>query len=236
MDETSPREVLLKYGKWIGATDFAKLIAKERNVSERQAKTLISKAYGDSQIKKHNFPDRTVIYGLTEFGPPTNEVSPATCTKAEVENVRKALEDLRCELRFFIEPTVKQVACRAGKHPELVESILYALAPETRWKEPQEHAEREAKDAINLAGWLRWKQKGERNSQLEALSTEAINNASKDTERRAQDILENYPDLVPKVNGTELQWPEETKKKWRQIFSSEPPPPQYWGIGVGFGS
>jgi hypothetical protein len=110
--------------------------------------------------------------------------------EAERRIVRAAMEELRSEFRFFKEPTVNDVACRAGKHPEIVKSILYALAPETRWKEPQEHAEREAKDAINLAGWLRWKQKGERNSQLEALSTEAINNASKDTERRAQDTRE----------------------------------------------
>jgi hypothetical protein len=234
MDKTSPREVLLSYGKWIGSTDFAKLIADKRNISERQAKTDISKACGEKQIIRHVFSDRTVIYGLTEFGPPTSEAINHSICKPEVESVRKVLEKLRCELRFFKEPTVKQVACRAGMSPETVESILYALAPKTGWEEPQENAEKGAEDAINLAGWLCWKQKGEQNSQLEELSAEAINNASKDIERRAQDILRMYPDLVPVVDRTELQWPEETKRKWRQIFGKQPPSPQYWGAGAAF--
>lgn len=75
MEETSPREVLLRHGKWITAKDFAKLIANKRDVSERQAKTLISKAYRNKEIKKHIFSDRTVIYGLAELGPPISQIS-----------------------------------------------------------------------------------------------------------------------------------------------------------------
>jgi hypothetical protein len=234
MNKTSPREVLLSYGKWIGSTDFAKLIADKRNISERQAKTDISKACGEKQIIRHVFSDRTVIYGLAEFGPPTSEATNHSICKSEVERVRKALEELRCEFRFFKEPTVKQVACRAGLRPDIVESVLYALAPKTGWEEPQENAKKEAEDAINLAGWLCWKQKSEQNSRLEALAAEAINNASPGSKRRAQDILKMYPDLVPVVDRTELRWPEETKRNWRQIFGCEPPSPQYWGAGAAF--
>lgn len=75
MDKTSPREVLLSYGKWIGATEFANLISKKKQISERQAKTLITKAYRKNEVKKHVFSDRRVIYGLTEFGPPTSNLS-----------------------------------------------------------------------------------------------------------------------------------------------------------------
>jgi hypothetical protein len=234
MDKTSPREVLLSYGKWIGSSDFAKLIAEKRNISERQAKTDISKARREKQIVRHVFSDRTVIYGLQEFGPPTSEASHQGISEPEVEKVRKALEELRGEFRFFKEPTVKQVACRAGMRPDIVESILYELAPQTGWAEPQENAEKEAEHAVNLAGWLLWKQKSENNSRLEELSAEAINNASPDTGRRAKNILKMYPDLVPVVDGTELRWPEETKRNWQQIFGCEPPPPQYWGAYVGF--
>jgi hypothetical protein len=72
MEETSPREVLLKHGKWIGSTDFVELVARKRGISGRWAKKLITDAYLKKDIKKHIFPDRTVIYGLTEFGPPAN--------------------------------------------------------------------------------------------------------------------------------------------------------------------
>ncbi|MGA2385345.1 MAG: hypothetical protein ABSG33_02295 [Candidatus Bathyarchaeia archaeon] len=235
MDETSAHEVLLKHGKWIGATDFAKMIAEKRRISERQARTVIRKAYRSNQIKKHVFPDRTVIYGLTEFGPPAINESPARYTKAEMENVKKALEELRCELRFFREPTVKEVACRAGKHPEITKSILYALAPETGWKEPQENVEREAKEVINLAGWLSWKERYEQNPKLEALSNDAISKASATMLRNAEMIAKNYPDLVPaEITLTEIRWPEETKMQWYRIFGSEAPSPQYWVTGRGF--
>src|SRR5271169_4738865 len=73
MDKTSPREILLAFGKWIGSTDFTKLVAGKKNVTERHAKNLISEAYHHKEIRKHIFPDRTVIYGLAEFGPPTNK-------------------------------------------------------------------------------------------------------------------------------------------------------------------
>ena len=118
--------------------------------------------------------------------------------------------------------------------------LLYALAPSTGWKkQSKEEAKKEAKDAINFTGWRCWKEKGEQNPEPEALANEAINNASKDTKRRANDILTNYPDLVPKVtlppqvDLPQLKWPEETNIKWCQIFRSEPPAPQYWGLGVG---
>src|SRR3990170_5464227 len=75
MEDISPREILSKHGKWIGATEFAKLVAEKRSITERQAKNLMSEAYHAKEIKKHVFSDRTVIYGLTEFGPPVSSVS-----------------------------------------------------------------------------------------------------------------------------------------------------------------
>ena len=247
MEKTSPREVLLRHGKWITAKDFVKLFAAKRNVSDRQAKTLISEAYRNKEIKKHIFSDRTVIYGLTEFGPPTSPVSLVEDSlkdlqkaEAEQKNVMDAIKELRRELRFFREPTVDEVAVKTGRDPETVKPLLYALAQSTGWKpQSQEQAKMEAEDAINLTCWLCWKEKGEQNPELEAFSKEALNNASVDTFRRAKNILTNYPELVPKFTPTamflepspkagltELRWPEETKVKWRHVFSSELPPPQ----------
>jgi len=235
MVETSPQEVLLNHGRWIGASDFAKLIANKRNVSERQARIDIRKAYENKEIKKHVFWDRTVIYGLDEFGPPTNETSTANFTNSQVENVRKALEESRCELAFFREPSVKEVAYRVGKIPEVVKPILYALAPETGWKEPDNNAERDAKDAINIAGWLLLREKGEQNYELEALLNQKLNKASKDTLRRAQAIRRNCPNLIPKVALDDIVWPEETKMRWHQVFGTAPPVSRpSSGVGIAF--
>ena len=56
-----------KYGKWIDRETWIKLVAKDRNVGQRQAWTIILK---ESKSKKHVYQDRTTSYGLPEFGPP----------------------------------------------------------------------------------------------------------------------------------------------------------------------
>jgi hypothetical protein len=34
--------------------------------------------------------------------------------------------------------------------------------------------------------------------------------------------------MVPTVSSNELKWPKQTKVKWKQIFSDEPPAQQTW--------
>ena len=153
--------------------------------------------------------------------------------QAELNEIKMALDWLQHDFRYFREPTLIEVSCKAGKPPVIVEPILYALANDTGWK-PQENPEKEAEAAINLAGWLCWKQKSEQNQHLDLLFAEAINNAPAGSKRRAEVILRSYPDLVPVVDGTELRWPEETQRVWQRVFNSKSPSPQNWGAGVGF--
>jgi len=312
MDKTSPREILLNYGKWIGSTDFAKLIAKKRSVTERQAKNLINKVYRNKEIKRFIFPDRSVIYGLAEFGPPTNDAIPTGTTssganfqstskdhqdgvtqanansvakniethrvvqtrsfgvgetvipplpdilRVEAENNIRIIEEARRELRFFREPTVEEIAAKIGCHPEDARFILneFVNAGLTDWREQSgQEAEKEAKDAITLAGLLFLEKEGQQTRRLKALCEKVKSMASSGVRKRAEDILKNYPDMVPKaiwespeldpkaskrpigkgvvvpdpeVNWIVLQWPDETNIKWRQIFHSEPPQRQYW--------
>ncbi len=75
--------------------------------------------------------------------------------------------------------------------------------------------------AINLAGWLRFKASKENNPRLRELAKEAIRNADSDVRKRAKSLMKNYPNLIPKVK-MELVWPEETKKKWRIVMGDEP--------------
>jgi hypothetical protein len=150
--------------------------------------------------------------------------------KAKWGTVMEALEELRRELRFFREPTFNEVALKSGCLDAQNLRIGLTFAG---WKtQCPEEARWTAEEAINLAGWLRFKETGELNPQLIALSKKAIDAASIDAIGRAQVILKNYPDLVPKVAGTELKWPDETKIEWIRIFGGEPPIPQSWNLRV----
>jgi len=146
--------------------------------------------------------------------------------KIERANVMKAVEDLRHQFRFFREPTVNEVALKSGclnSEPLKLGLMFSHCKPES-----SQDARWIAERAINLAGWLSLKEKHELNPQLIALAQQAINNASMEVIERAQTILKNYPELVPKVDVTELKWPDETKAKWVEVFGYPPPEPQKW--------
>jgi hypothetical protein len=70
MGKITVREILLKKGSWTKSSDLVHLVSKERNVTLRQAYNLIKESYKQKEILKHIFRDGTVIYGLSEFGPP----------------------------------------------------------------------------------------------------------------------------------------------------------------------
>lgn len=144
----------------------------------------------------------------------------STEVKAEFFKVKNADNELRREFRFFREPTFNEVALKSGcLNAQRLRDYLVL----TYWRDDSEWAERTAEQAINLAAWLRFKQNGELDPQLIALCKKAIDSASMDALARARLILKTYPELVPKINAGKLEWPEETKKKWIQVFGSEPP-------------
>jgi len=66
-------DILKIYGKWIKSEDFANLVSKKLNIKERQAYRRIKKAWKDGEILRVTLPDRTVLYGLPEFGYPKFE-------------------------------------------------------------------------------------------------------------------------------------------------------------------
>lgn len=70
----SPAEILLGHGKWIDSSGFVKLVSQKRQVTERQAYNLIKEAHSKKEIIRATLPDRTVLYGLSEFGPIKKEI------------------------------------------------------------------------------------------------------------------------------------------------------------------
>lgn len=163
--------------------------------------------------------------------------------KREVKNVVKKL---RHEYRFLREPTVKEVAIKIGKAPENIRSLLYELAPKTGWKEQEKgQAKDEAKESINLAGWLKWLQEGDKSGKYSPAQIEELNRKAKEeielatpsVIERAERIVKNYPGLAPKAKPSTTSrgrvflyapagldpWPEETNRVWRRIFREEAP-------------
>jgi len=142
--------------------------------------------------------------------------------KAEFFKVKNAVNELRREFRFFREPTFNEVALKSGcLNAQRLRDYLVL----TFWKDDSDEAERTAEQAIDLAAWLRFRQSGQLDPRLIALSKKAIDSASMDVLVRARLILKTYPELVPTINSGKLEWPDETKKKWIQVFGSEPPAP-----------
>jgi hypothetical protein len=70
MPNISVVEILKVHGKWIRSKEFHKLVSQKLKITERQAYNLTKRA---KEILKITLPDRTVIYGLSEFGYPTLE-------------------------------------------------------------------------------------------------------------------------------------------------------------------
>jgi hypothetical protein len=147
--------------------------------------------------------------------------NPCKMSNSEWMAVVEAVEELRRELRFFREPTFNEVAVKSGCLDSVTLRIGLSLAG---WREQSPGEARwVAKQAIDLTGWLRFRMSGDLNPELVALAKEAVDSASLKAIGRAQVILKNCPDLVPKIDGAKLKWPDETKTEWIRIFGGEPP-------------
>jgi hypothetical protein len=68
MVNISPAEILQILGKWTKSSEFICGVAERLKISQRYAYMLVKK---DKQILKLVLDDRTVLYGLAEFGKPS---------------------------------------------------------------------------------------------------------------------------------------------------------------------
>jgi len=59
--------ILEKHEKWVETSALVKMIAKERNVSERQAYRDLKKTWGAKKIRKNELPDGVVLNGLSDW-------------------------------------------------------------------------------------------------------------------------------------------------------------------------
>ena len=154
-------------------------------------------------------------------------------SKAETDNVKKAVEELRKEFYYLKDPTLNEVACKVGKPPATIEPLLYAQAQQTGWSPPDETTQTEAQDAINLAGWLNAEKNNQITPQRKPRLEQTKARASKRTRQIAQNLLENFPNLVPTVIDDRLIWPDETEAAWYRTFKTKSPASRQPSSGVG---
>ena len=91
MSNIAVAEVLRICGKWMEGKPFASFVADKKGIKERQAYTQIKKALKDGEILRLVLPNRTVLYGLAEFGSPFQK-KPFT---EESESVKKLITVLK---------------------------------------------------------------------------------------------------------------------------------------------
>lgn len=91
-------------------------------------------------------------------------------------------------------------------------------------------AEIGAAEIINLAGWLLWKKKGEKNLILQKHYKQAVKVASESSFLKAQEFANNYPELAAQITVSGIDWPTMLKARWELQFRSEPPVPTYWPL------
>lgn len=140
---------------------------------------------------------------------------------AEMTKIKKAVDELRHEFWFLREPTFNEVALKSGI---LNTRKLDTFLSFSGWKdESKEYVKKNAEYALNLAAWLSYKEKGVRDLPLMALCKKEIDLAHLDIIKHGQIILKHNPNVVPKVEPNQLNWPEATKAKWIQVFVDEPP-------------
>jgi len=95
-----------------------------------------------------------------------------------------------------------------------------------KFQEVGEMAENEEVREMNI---LQFRQVFRRKiEEINMMAEEEAKKASNDVLTRAKRILKNFPALTSNVKTTStgailIEWPEETKRAWFQVFGSEPP-------------
>ena len=70
MSNISVAEILKICGKWMECKPFSEFVAEKKEIGVRHAYNLIKKATDNLKILRTPLPNRTVLYGLPEFGDP----------------------------------------------------------------------------------------------------------------------------------------------------------------------
>jgi DNA-binding HxlR family transcriptional regulator len=214
-------------------TDLERELVKSGKMSLDTLSKHLKDLEKDKEVKRFvdsSHRPASVWYVLTDYNPPLDST---------VERIAKAISK---EKYFLKDPTVKEIAARVGETPENVNPVIYRLAPKIRWKEQTfEEAESEARDALEVAAWMRWLEKGESNAELESMAKGSIENASNNVKDRAKRILKNCPEILPEAKPSQtgpgsystagLEWPREAFNAWTKVFGS-PLNPKHYRSGV----
>ena len=181
-----------------GSTEVVPSFSETIGISEKQYCTKCDKLIlerlhtgGPPTIQKINCPSCGFENDISKAsakpdGPPQQitkqEQGPRGFTEdtGEDDQLIKAIEELRKdELKFFRDPSINEIAVKVKMDPKDVEYFLDRFGWKLHWKKwNHSDAAREARELLELAGLLLWKNKEERDASLSAYFTCAINDAT----------------------------------------------------------
>jgi hypothetical protein len=84
MPNMTVADILKIHGKYVESKQFVSLVAEKMSIDERQAYRKIKESFQNNEIKKFQLPDRSVLYGLAEFGPLSSEKVPKVASARTV--------------------------------------------------------------------------------------------------------------------------------------------------------
>jgi len=129
--DTSVAAILKELGKPVEVMELVDVVAKKRNVGEKQAYRLITKAWKDGEIRKIPLPDRRVLYALPEW------------------SISKDFQDVLC---YFSLKELEQIANEnvIGRHMRAFQRLRHLIArqPSTL----QEKMHRPLEEAVKTIG------------------------------------------------------------------------------------
>jgi len=73
MPNMTVADILKIHGKYVESKQLVSLVAEKMSIDQRQAYRKIKESFQNNDIKKFQLPDRSVLYGLAEFGPLSSE-------------------------------------------------------------------------------------------------------------------------------------------------------------------
>jgi hypothetical protein len=88
--------------------------------------------------------------------------------------------------------------------------------------------EKRTEEGMILAGCTLWKLKNDNRPIMYQAFKRAVESTHEQSYKLGLSIAKVYPELAAKLLPNGVEWPSETKDRWRRIFQCDPPTPRSW--------
>lgn len=193
----SVADILRMHGKWIEASEFTKLVTKKQNISDRHAYRKIKQACKEKEIRRVVYPDRSVVYGLSEWRP----------FREQVQVVKKTIKQWK--KIAFRQPTPLEIANETGISPREAEALARKTKDKTGWAMPNEAVKQSAAEKFGEVGVCAARK---RDGTISDFDYEKYPDDPEILEK-AERFRKEHPEMLPKFDEDgKPYWPEEALK------------------------